>query len=82
MKGPSVVRTITDVLPAGTVSLSSSITDEAPEAYFHGTREEYEKWLETVRTEVGLRPSHQADLIAGAVEPEETFQEYMERHSD
>jgi hypothetical protein len=71
---------IIDIFPAGTTSVT--VAGTLPETYFRGTLDEYEEWLQAVRADDGTRPSHQADFIAGSVEPEETFEEYLERHGD
>jgi hypothetical protein len=45
-------------------------------------REEYDAWVEAVWADESMSPSDRADMISGSVEPEETFEEYMERHAD
>lgn len=75
-------RSIADEVPAGTVSVTSSITDEKPDVYVYDytNREEYDDWVERVTNSKELSPSEKADLLA-AMPPEETHEEYMERHS-
>ena len=77
-----VARSITDEIPAGTVARSQAITDAAPDTYVYGTREEYDAGMEALRDDATLGPSERADTLAGSPEPEETFEEYMERHAD
>ena len=63
-----MARTITDEIPAGTVAESWAITDVKPDIHVYGSE--------------NLSPSDQADILADSPEPEETFEEYMERHAD
>lgn len=62
-------RAITDEVPEGTITTSSSITDATPDVYVHGAAE-------------NLSPSEQAERIADTQEPEETLKEYLDRHDD
>jgi hypothetical protein len=75
-------RSITDELPAGTTSVSSAITDATPDAYVYGSREEYEAGMEAVAKDETLSGSERADIQVSTPEPEETYEEYMERHDD
>lgn len=75
-------RSITDELPAGTTSVSSAITDAAPDTYVYATREEYEAGMEAVAKDETLSGSERAGIQAGAPEPDETYEEYMERHDE
>lgn len=75
-------RSIIDELPAGTVSMSSTITDTTPDTYVYASREEYEAGLEEVVKDESLSGSERADILGSTPEPEETFEEYMERHDD
>lgn len=75
-------RSITDELPAGTASVSSAITDATPDTYVYATREEYEAGMEAVAKDETLSGSERAEILASTPEPEETFEEYMERHDD
>ena len=77
-----MARSITDEIPAGTIVRSQAITDAKPDTYVYGTREEYEAGMEAVRNDETLSPSEGADILASTSEPEETFEEYMERHGD
>lgn len=69
----SQIRSITDEIEPGTESVSRSITDEKPDVYVYGESSEADK---------SIRPSKKAERIAGTPEPEETFEEYLERQSD
>jgi hypothetical protein len=73
--------TITDSPRSGLVSLKLSANLPA-ETYFCSNLDEYEAVLAAALSDDGMRPSHQADFIAGSVEPDETYEEYMERHGD
>lgn len=75
-------RSIIDELPAGTVAVSSAITDTKPDTYVYATREEYEAGMEAVAKDESLSPSGRADILAGSPEPDETYEEYMERHDE
>ena len=75
-------RSIIDDLPAGTIAVSSAITDTKPDPYVYATREEYEAGMEAVAKDETLSPSERADILASTPEPEETYEEYMERHDD
>jgi hypothetical protein len=77
-----VARLITDEIPAGTVARSQAITDVEPDAYVYGTREEYEAGMEAVRNDGTLSPPDQADILVSTPEPEETFEESMDRHAN
>jgi hypothetical protein len=77
-----VARLITDEIPAGTVARSQAITDAKPDTYVYGTREEHEAGMEAVRNDETLSPSERADVLASTPEPEETLEEYTERHGD
>lgn len=77
-----MARLITDEIPAGTVARSQAITDAKQDTYVYGTREEHEAGMEAVRNDEILSPSERADILASTPEPEETFDEYLERHSD
>lgn len=86
LKGPTVAtktfRSITDERPAGTIAVSSAITDPTPDTYVYGTREEYEAGMEAVMKDETLSGSERYDILMGTPEPEETYEEYMERHND
>jgi hypothetical protein len=86
LKGPTVAsktfRSIIDDLPAGTIAVSSAITDTKPDPYVYATREEYEAGIEAVAKDETLSPSERDDILASTPEPEETYEEYMERHDD
>lgn len=69
----SQIRSITDEIEPGTESVSRSITDEKPDVYVYGEPSEADE---------SIRPSKKAETIAGTPEPEETFEEYLERKSD
>jgi hypothetical protein len=75
-------RSIIDELPAGAIAVSSAITDTKPDTYVYATREEYEAGMEAVVKDESLSGSERADILASTPEPEETFEEYMERHDD
>lgn len=75
-------RSITDEIPAGTISISSSITDSKPDVYVYGTRDEYAAGMDAVRNDETLSGSERDDILASTPEPEETFEESMERHRD
>jgi Asp-tRNA(Asn)/Glu-tRNA(Gln) amidotransferase C subunit len=77
-----VARLITDEIPDGTVARSQAITDAKPDTYVYGTREEYEAGMEAVRNDETLSGPERDDILASTPEPEETFEEYMERHGD
>jgi Asp-tRNA(Asn)/Glu-tRNA(Gln) amidotransferase C subunit len=77
-----VARSITDEIPAGTVVRSQAITDATPDTYVYESREEYEAGMEAVRKDETLSPPERADILDSTPEPEETFEEYMERHAD
>lgn len=53
---------------------------EAPVTY--ASREEYEAAMEAVAKDESLSPSTRADILANTPEPEETYEEYLERHDD
>lgn len=75
-------RTITDAIPAGTVTWSQALTDTGPEVHVYATREEYEAGMEAVAKDETLSGSERADILMGTVEPDETYEEYMDRHAD
>ena len=75
-------RSIIDELPAGTIAASSAITDMKPDTYVYGTREEYEAAMEAAVKDETLSGSERADILMGTPEPDETYEEYMERHGD
>lgn len=77
-----MARLITDEIPAGTVARSQAITDAQPDTYVYGTREEYEAGMEAVEKDQTLSGSERAEILMSNPVPEETFEEYMERHSD
>lgn len=69
---------ITDAPRAGLISLK--LSGALPETHLCNNLDEYEAVLAAAMSDDSTRPSHRADLIVGSVEPEETFEEYMERH--
>jgi hypothetical protein len=74
-----------DKVSTGTVSISSSITDERPdvsEVYDYKNREEYQAWVEKVEAREELSPSERQDIIDSAPVPDETYEEALERHAD
>lgn len=75
-------RSITDEIPAGTISSSSAITDEVPDTYVYATREEYEAGMEAVAKDETLSGPERADILGSTPEPEETYEEYLERQDD
>lgn len=77
-----MARLITDEIPAGTIARSQAITDAKPDTYVYGTREEYEPGMEAVAKDETLSGSERHDILMSTPEPEETFEEYMERHDD
>ncbi|MHA7301479.1 hypothetical protein [Pseudarthrobacter sp. MDT1-22] len=62
----------TDAPRAGLVSLK--LPGALPETYLCSNLDEYEAVLAAVMTDDGTRPSHVPDLIAGSVEPDETYE--------
>lgn len=77
-------RSIADEVPAGTVSVSSSIADEKPDIHVYGykNQEEYQAWVEAVEASQELSSSEIIDKISGAPVPDETYEEALERHAD
>lgn len=74
-----------DKVSPGTVSISSSITDERPdvsEVYDYKNYEEYQAWVEAVEAREELSPSERQDIINAAPVPDETYEEALERHAD
>ena len=76
-------RSIAEEVPAGTVSVSSSITDEQPDIHVdrYSNQEEYNAWVEAVEASQELSPSEIIDKISGAPVPDETYEEALERHA-
>lgn len=52
----------------------------AGQTYFCNDLDAYEAVLAAAADD--LRLSHRADLIAGSVEPDESYEEYLKRHED
>jgi hypothetical protein len=69
---------ITDAPRAGLISLR--LSGALPETYFCSNLDEYEAVMAALLADDGMSPPDRADLVAGSVEPEETFEEYLERH--
>lgn len=69
-------KSIVDESPLQSSSTSRSVEDEP-----YKTREEYYDYLERVREDRFLSPQEKEDIIFGSVEPEETFEEYLDRQS-
>uniref|UniRef100_UPI003F490D0C hypothetical protein n=1 Tax=Paenarthrobacter ureafaciens TaxID=37931 RepID=UPI003F490D0C len=79
------LRDFPDKVSPGTVSISSSITDERPdvsELYDYKNYEEYQAWVEAVEAREELSPSERQDIINGAPVPDETYEEGLERNAD
>lgn len=81
-------RAITDEAEPGTVSVSRSITDEAPDIYVHGKdsatspeREAFEEDQAKRLSDDTLSGGEKAEILLEAG-PDETFEERMARASD
>ncbi|MEE2524498.1 hypothetical protein [Pseudarthrobacter sp. J47] len=61
--------------------VTSNETPETPPTKAQ-TREEYEAAMEAVAKDESLSGSERADILMGTPEPEETYEEFMERHDD
>ena len=74
-----------DKVSPGTISISSSTTDERPnvsEVYDYKNYEEYQAWVEAVEAREELSASERQDIINAAPVPDETYEEALERHAD
>lgn len=69
-------KSIVDEAPAVNLSTPRSVEDEP-----YTTREEYYDYLDRVRKDPFLSPGEKEDIIFGSVEPEETFEEYLDRQT-
>lgn len=84
--GINNVRSITDPIEPGTISVSRSITDEEPDVYVHGedsiqSREEFEADQARRLSDPYLSPSDKADILQESG-PEETLEELLARVKD
>ncbi|WP_139007403.1 hypothetical protein [Arthrobacter crystallopoietes] len=71
---------ITDEPMPGTKAVSRSIVNEELDVYVYGTtREEYDAWVQQVMQDETMSPKERDTLIRSVPEPEETYEERMER---
>ncbi|MFJ6280040.1 hypothetical protein [Arthrobacter subterraneus] len=50
------------------------------EQHQHSTREEYEAYVKKVELDESLSPKQRDELISSTPEPDESLEEYVERH--